>query len=82
MPIYEYQCSSCFYKFEKKESFNGNPSISCPKCGNKAKRVFSAVPIIFNGPGFYCTDNGHKSSTLGNSTAKSDTGKTSTKADK
>jgi putative FmdB family regulatory protein len=63
VPIYEYECSNCSHKFERKESFNGNPQVPCPKCGSKTKRIFSVVPIIFNGPGFYCTDNGHKSST-------------------
>ena len=81
MPIYEYQCNDCSFKFEKKESFNGNPVMPCPKCGNKAKRIFSVVPVIFNGPGFYCTDNGHNSATIGKSEA-SKTSKTSTEAAK
>jgi putative FmdB family regulatory protein len=85
VPIYEYQCNKCSHKFERKESFNGNPQMPCPKCGSQAKRIFSVVPIIFNGPGFYCTDNGHKSSTINNpapAASKDSTSKTSTKTAK
>jgi putative FmdB family regulatory protein len=56
MPVYEYQCKKCRYQFELKQSFNDDPKVICPQCGSKAKRVFSSVPIIFKGSGFYTTD--------------------------
>lgn len=56
MPVYEYQCKKCRYKFELKQSFNDDPIVTCPQCGSKAKRIFSSVPIIFKGSGFYTTD--------------------------
>lgn len=56
MPVYEYQCKKCRYKFELKQSFDDDPIVTCPQCASKAKRIFSSVPIIFKGSGFYTTD--------------------------
>jgi putative FmdB family regulatory protein len=57
MPIYQYQCPKCNLKFELKQSFSDDPVVTCPKCQNGARRLFSTVPIIFKGQGFYVTDN-------------------------
>ena len=56
MPIYQYQCHQCKTKFELKQSFKDKPTTICPACQGNANRLFSAVPIIFKGPGFYVTD--------------------------
>ena len=56
MPIYEFQCTSCRHQFDLKRSFGDNSSAFCPKCNDEARRVFSPVPIIFKGSGFYVTD--------------------------
>ena len=56
MPIYQYRCLDCQRQFELKQSFNDKPIADCPTCHGIARRVFSPVPIIFNGPGFYVTD--------------------------
>jgi len=56
MPVYEYQCKKCHYRFELKQSFNDDSIVTCPQCASKAKRIFSPVPIIFKGSGFYTTD--------------------------
>ena len=56
MPIYEYECTGCSSRFELRQSFNDNEPVSCPQCECKAVRIFSAVPIIFKGSGFYVTD--------------------------
>jgi len=56
MPIYEYQCKKCSLRFELKRGFSDNGSSFCPQCGGEARRLFSPVPIIFKGPGFYVTD--------------------------
>ena len=61
MPIYQYVCPSCNYKFELRQGFNDKCKASCPKCNNGARRLFIAVPIIFKGPGFYVTDSAKKS---------------------
>lgn len=57
MPIYEYECNSCQFHFERKQRFDAKPVAICPKCQGKAQRVIHSTPIIFKGSGFYTTDN-------------------------
>lgn len=56
MPVYDYKCNGCQSKFELKQSFRENSVTSCPVCQNQAYRIFSPVPVIFKGTGFYITD--------------------------
>jgi putative FmdB family regulatory protein len=56
LPTYDYECTCCPSKFELKRGFHDDSPVSCPKCGGKARKVFSSVPIIFKGSGFYVTD--------------------------
>jgi putative FmdB family regulatory protein len=57
MPTYEYECTSCNYKFEQFQSIKDKPLKKCPKCSGKLKRlVGSGAGIIFKGSGFYQTD--------------------------
>ena len=62
LPIYEYECSSCHSKFERKQRFDEEPIAVCPECSGRARRVIHSVPILFKGSGFYCTDHGRRSS--------------------
>ena len=57
MPIYEYECKDCSTHFELRRSFDDEAEAHCPKCEGKGRRLFSSVPIIFCGSGFYSTDN-------------------------
>jgi len=57
MPTYQYLCPKCNCKFELRQSFSDESIVTCPKCQNGARRLFSPVPIIFKGPGFYSTEN-------------------------
>lgn len=57
MPIYEYRCKSCCTKFEERRTFEDTAPAMCPVCRKEARRIFSPVPIIYKGSGFYCTDN-------------------------
>ncbi len=57
MPIYEYECSLCCSRFERRQRFDEEPVAICPKCQGKARRVIHSIPIIFKGSGFYTTDN-------------------------
>ena len=57
MPIYEYECSLCCSRFERKQRFDEEPVDICPKCQGKARRVIHSIPIIFKGSGFYVTEN-------------------------
>jgi len=56
MPIYEYECNGCHYRFEKKQRFNDEAVADCPKCHTKSKRIMCPAPIIFKGSGFYVND--------------------------
>ena len=56
MPIYEYECTCCQSRFELKRSFDEDTPVSCPQCECEVQRVFSPVPVIFKGSGFYVTD--------------------------
>lgn len=60
MPIYEYHCKSCSHRFDLRKHFGENSRACCPKCQSEAYRVFSPVPILFKGPGFYVTDSASK----------------------
>ena len=57
MPIYEYECEKCSARIELKRRFSENSEVNCPRCQGDVRQVFSPVPIIFKGPGFYVTDN-------------------------
>ena len=57
MPIYEYECGLCQFRFERKQRFDDEPVAMCPNCKGKARRVINSVPVIFKGSGFYITDN-------------------------
>ena len=62
MPVYEYQCKNCSHEFELRQSFNDiDSAVTCPQCNAAARRIFSPIPIIFKGPGFYVTDHSAKS---------------------
>ena len=56
LPIYEYECTCCPSRFELKRGFHDEDPVLCPRCGGKARQLFSSVPIIFKGSGFYVTD--------------------------
>jgi putative FmdB family regulatory protein len=57
MPTYEYQCTSCGFRFEELQSINDEPLKSCPRCPGTVERLFSVgAGFIFKGAGFYATD--------------------------
>ena len=56
MPIYEYECGHCCFRFEMKQGFDEEPEAMCPQCQGRAQRVFHSTPVIFKGSGFYVTD--------------------------
>jgi putative FmdB family regulatory protein len=61
VPIYEYKCDNCSAQFELKYNLGDEPE-PCPRCRGKVRRVFSPVPVIFKGSGFYITDSRGKNS--------------------
>jgi putative FmdB family regulatory protein len=56
MPIYEYECEKCHSRFEMRRNFGEDCGANCPNCRGKACRIFTSVPVIFKGSGFYVTD--------------------------
>jgi putative FmdB family regulatory protein len=56
VPVYEYLCSACSNRYDKRESFSAPARQKCPRCGKTSNRVLQAPPIVFKGSGFYATD--------------------------
>ena len=57
MPIYEYQCEACGYKFEKLQKISDDPLKVCPSCGaSKLSKLDSAAAFRLKGGGWYETD--------------------------
>jgi len=61
LPIYEYECTLCNTRFERRQRFDEEPAATCPQCRGKARRVIHSVPVLFKGSGFYSTDHGRGS---------------------
>ena len=62
MPAYEYKCiGSCEGIVVKVRSIKDNdPGYNCETCNSVLERVYSNVGAVFNGSGFYSTDNRKK----------------------
>lgn len=56
MPIYEYLCPGCDYKFEVKQRVSDPPIATCERCGHAVNKVISSPAIMFKGSGWYVTD--------------------------
>jgi putative FmdB family regulatory protein len=56
VPIYEYLCEDCAYKFEVKQSMKDDPLATCERCGKQVQRLISSPAIMFKGSGWYITD--------------------------
>lgn len=56
MPIYEYLCDGCAYRFERKQSIKDDPVTTCERCGKSVTRLISSPAIMFKGSGWYVTD--------------------------
>lgn len=56
MPTYQYACTACGVRSEVVQKFSDDPLTVCEACGGRLRKIFSAVGIVFKGPGFYRTD--------------------------
>lgn len=58
MPMYDFICNKCGYKFEAYRSYTETTRIKCPKCnGISTTIVYTPIPIIYKADGFYSKDN-------------------------
>ena len=51
MPIYEYSCPTCGFRFEKLQSMSAT-GADCPHCEQPAKRAISVFAAMSKGDGF------------------------------
>jgi putative FmdB family regulatory protein len=58
MPTYEYACTSldCGHTFSAVQAFTEDSLTECPVCGERLRKVYGAVGVVFKGSGFYRTD--------------------------
>ena len=55
MPTYDYLCGGG-HRYDKREPFGSPPEQPCDECGQTARRVIHAPPVVFKGSGWYKTD--------------------------
>jgi putative FmdB family regulatory protein len=61
VPLYEYECTKCQYRFERLQKFSDPPASECPICTAPVSQLLSAPAIQFKGSGWYVTDYAGKS---------------------
>ncbi|HEY56484.1 MAG TPA: zinc ribbon domain-containing protein [Dehalococcoidia bacterium] len=72
MPVYDYECNLCNFRFEKRQRFDEEPLAICPKCQGKLRRIIHSTPVLFKGSGFYVTDSRKGTGTEGTAERKPD----------
>ena len=61
MPLYTFFCSKCNTDVDVKRSFNESSTEAiCEICNSVMTRQWNQVGVVFNGSGFYSTDNRKK----------------------
>jgi putative FmdB family regulatory protein len=82
MPTYQYACTepSCAHEFELVQSFTDPAASECPVCGQRVRKVYGSVGVVFKGSGFYRTDSRAAAETKSGSAAGSGDGASSTSA--
>lgn len=63
MPLYEYRCTKCGYRYEKIQKISDDPDTICSKCGAAVERPLSAPALQFKGAGWYVNDYAPKPAT-------------------
>jgi len=62
MPVYEYACESCEFKFEAEQSIRDEPLCDCPNCREKSlKRLISTTSFVLKGSGWAADNYSSKS---------------------
>lgn len=60
MPTYQYKCDNCENNFDIEKSVHDNSIPKCKFCNLDLRKIFALGGILFNGSGFYSTDNRKK----------------------
>ena len=62
MPTYVYACTNpdCGHQFEAVQAFTDDALTVCPVCGQRLRKVFGSVGVVFKGSGFYRNDSREK----------------------
>ena len=65
MPTYVYACTNpdCGHQFEAVQAFTDDALTVCPVCGQRLRKVFGSVGVVFKGSGFYRNDSREKVAT-------------------
>ena len=71
MPLYEYQCDACGFRFEVIQRFSDAPVEGCQSCGGTVRKLLSSAAIQFKGSGWYVTDYARKGAKAGSSDSDS-----------
>lgn len=53
MPLYEYECTQCHERTERRQKFSDPEITICPHCSGHLERVLSAPAVSFKGGGWY-----------------------------
>ncbi|MFO7576766.1 MAG: zinc ribbon domain-containing protein [Pelovirga sp.] len=53
MPMYEYQCEDCGFRFELRRKFSDSPVSDCTQCGGHARKLISRAGFALKGGGWY-----------------------------
>ena len=72
MPLYEYECFVCKYRFEKIRRVDDESPVSCPNCDGEVRRLLGVPALQFKGSGWYVTDYGRGNGDRGSALAKTD----------
>lgn len=72
MPLYEYECTQCHRRTEKRQKFSDAEITECPHCGGLLERTITAPAVMFKGGGWYADGYGNKAAAKPDSTTKSE----------
>ena len=70
MPTYEYQCTACGLRFERRQAMTEAPVVECPECRGEVHRVISG------GGGFILKGAAHGRSAHGSACSLEHAGRT------
>lgn len=73
MPIYEYECKFCSYRFQLLQKMSDPPPSVCPNCNREGgvKKLISQTSFELKGSGWYVTDYKHSNTATSSSKTSS-----------